>query len=155
MLINDVLDMSQLTATGGKAQQGTLLNYISFSIILFSVVYPQASSKGLNFSKNRSGFRSIPPIWAIPPAEPNPLNLTPTRLSLHPGGRNSCDWKSFIYRPAVIIAGSGLSFRTPGSGMNEDAPERLYTPFEQADASISQKYGGTGLGMSITQTWYP
>ena len=35
--------------------------------------------------------------------------------------------------------------------MDKDALDRLYTPFEQADASIAQKYGGTGLGMSITQ----
>ncbi len=35
--------------------------------------------------------------------------------------------------------------------MDEDALTRLYTPFEQADATIAQKYGGTGLGMSITQ----
>ena len=35
--------------------------------------------------------------------------------------------------------------------MDEEALAKLYTPFEQADASIAQKYGGTGLGMSITQ----
>ena len=34
--------------------------------------------------------------------------------------------------------------------MSEEFLERLYLPFEQADGQISQKYGGTGLGMAIT-----
>ncbi|MEG0571043.1 MAG: response regulator, partial [Oscillospiraceae bacterium] len=34
---------------------------------------------------------------------------------------------------------------------DDDAIRRLYEPFEQADSTISQKYGGTGLGMSITK----
>ena len=35
--------------------------------------------------------------------------------------------------------------------MDEQGLKNLYTPFEQANASIAGKYGGTGLGMSITQ----
>ena len=38
-----------------------------------------------------------------------------------------------------------------GIGMSEEFLKRLYLPFEQADSTISQKYGGTGLGMSITK----
>ena len=38
-----------------------------------------------------------------------------------------------------------------GIGMDEQGLKNLYTPFEQANASIAGKYGGTGLGMSITQ----
>ncbi len=35
--------------------------------------------------------------------------------------------------------------------MTKDAMERIFQPFEQADATISKRYGGTGLGMSITR----
>lgn len=38
-----------------------------------------------------------------------------------------------------------------GIGMNENFLQRLYMPFEQADSMISQRFGGTGLGMSITK----
>ncbi|MEG2852539.1 MAG: response regulator, partial [Hydrogenoanaerobacterium sp.] len=38
-----------------------------------------------------------------------------------------------------------------GIGMTEEAVSRIYLPFDQANATISKKYGGTGLGMSITK----
>ena len=38
-----------------------------------------------------------------------------------------------------------------GIGMDEEGLGRIFAPFEQADATIAHKYGGTGLGMSITQ----
>ncbi len=37
-----------------------------------------------------------------------------------------------------------------GIGMTADQVDKLYIPFMQADALTTRKYGGTGLGMSIT-----
>ena len=38
-----------------------------------------------------------------------------------------------------------------GIGIAPEAMARLFTPFEQADNSTTRKYGGTGLGLTITR----
>lgn len=44
-----------------------------------------------------------------------------------------------------------LSVSDTGIGMTSKQLEELFTPFVQADSSTTRKYGGTGLGMSLTK----
>ncbi|HIJ39306.1 MAG TPA: response regulator [Rhodospirillaceae bacterium] len=55
----------------------------------------------------------------------------------------------------VDVSASGLMLRfeveDSGIGMEAPALARLFTPFEQADMSITRRFGGSGLGLALTK----
>ena len=76
------------------------------------------------------------------------------RQSLLNLGSNAC---KFTENGRIFILarrdGSDLVFSVSdtGIGMSEDQIGKLFQPFSQADASTTRRFGGTGLGLTITQ----
>ncbi len=145
-LINDILDFSKIDA--GKLQ----LEEVPFDLEdilgnVASVVGMQAEKKGLEF------------IFKIDPQVPVNLVGDPLRLGqiLMNLAGNAV---KFTERGEIVIAvfldnrqGDDLtlrfSVRDSGIGLRPEQIDGLFTAFSQADDSITRKYGGTGLGLTI------
>lgn len=49
------------------------------------------------------------------------------------------------------VAALVFEVRDTGPGIADAALQRIFEPYEQADATVSQRHGGTGLGLAITR----
>jgi len=69
--------------------------------------------------------------------------------SVEEGGRVSVAARCLETSPLEVTI--EFSVQDNGIGMDEPTVDRLFSPFTQADASTSRQFGGTGLGLTISQ----
>lgn len=147
-LISDVLDMSKIDA--GKLT----INHELFQIqqlveSVISVVYSQTKAQEKNFICDVLGVQQESFIGDYLRVNQVLLNLLSNALKFTSKGG------TIQLKIRQLEKQNGKTFlqfivSDTGSGMSEEFMKRLYLPFEQENSQISQKYGGTGLGMAIT-----
>jgi len=150
MLINDVLDMSKIESSKMVLQKEP---FDIFEIVngYVSTVYAQAKGKGVEFTETMEGF-GTDTVFIGDSLRLNQilLNLSSNAVKFTaPGG--SIQLKVSRHKIGNTIDVLRFVLSDTGIGMSKEAVERIFNPFEQADASISKRFGGTGLGMSITK----
>ncbi|MBO1678514.1 response regulator [Bittarella massiliensis (ex Durand et al. 2017)] len=149
MIINDVLDMSKIDSNKMVLQNEP---FDIFEVVngYVSTVFAQAKAKQIEFSETMEGFGehttfvgdSLRLNQILLNLSSNAVKFTP------PGGKVHLTVSHLASKNKTDILRFALS--DTGIGMTEEAIGRIFQPFEQADASIAGRFGGTGLGMSIT-----
>ena len=147
-VVNDILDLSKIDAGMLRFEQRRfdLRGLVGDTVALLA---GRARQKGLEFKV------------AIAPEVPPTLRGDPGRLRQVLTNLIGNALK-FTERGGVEIAiscqvqdseGTTLFFeiRDTGIGISEEGQQRLFEPFSQADNSTTRKYGGTGLGLTISK----
>jgi PAS domain S-box-containing protein len=145
-LINDILDLSKIEAGALQLEEipFNLRRCVESSL---DIVSSSAFEKGLELACSING--DIPQVFIGDSGRLRQvlLNLLNNAIKFTESGE-----------VVVRVAGTPVhdqhhrldfSVTDTGIGMTEETAQRIFNPFEQADASTTRKYGGTGLGLSI------
>ena len=147
-IINDILDYSKITA--GKME----LEQIDFDL-------DQLCRECLAVFQVTAARKEVELRYDITPETPRYIRADPSRLRqilLNLLGNafkftNTGHISLNLSLLAEVDDGYRLRFSVndTGVGISEDARATLFQAFSQADVSTSRQYGGTGLGLTISQ----
>jgi PAS domain S-box-containing protein len=147
-ILNDVLDFSKIEAERLDLEAAEFVLDKVFDQVA-DLFQARAEEKGLEFVFAISPF--IPPLLVG-----DPLRLEQVLTNLVGNAIKFTDHGGIQVR--VDVAGRQddrvllrFSVRDSGIGITPDQMGRLFTPFTQADSSITRRYGGTGLGLAIAK----
>jgi signal transduction histidine kinase/DNA-binding NarL/FixJ family response regulator len=146
-LINDILDISKIEA-GKMSVECVSTDLMQAVGDVVSIMRPRAVENGLNFRTEFAG--NIPRTVRTDPLRLKQIlmNLLGNALKFTERGgitlRVRCD---------LLEGDSRLSFEVcdTGVGMDIEQISRIFQPFTQADSSTTRRFGGTGLGLTISQ----
>jgi PAS domain S-box-containing protein len=145
-IIDDILDISKLEA--GKFD----IEEIDFDLGLLlkgtmNLLAPRAEEKNLSFSADMTGISHMA-------LHGDPTRLRQIMLNLLSNAIKFTQHGDVAIAVAATDGGQAGSrvrceVRDTGPGVSKEAKRGLFKPFQQADASITRRFGGTGLGLSI------
>lgn len=148
-LLNDILDLSKIESGKLKFEETPFaLRHLASQIV--DLLQPTARVKNIELKCEIS--RDVPPQLLGDPLRlrqciinllGNAIKFTSVgAVSLRIGVTSSLDPANC--RLVVHISDTGI-------GMDEEAISRLFQKFSQADSSTTRRYGGSGLGLVISQ----
>jgi signal transduction histidine kinase/CheY-like chemotaxis protein len=147
-IINDILDFSKIEA--GQVELEHILFNVSQQIDeVTKILHVRAETKGLKL------------LWNIAPDVPHQVKGDPMRLKqiiinlvnnaikFTPEG--SVTINTSVAKADDVKVMLKFSVIDTGIGISESSKKKLFMEFSQTDASISRKFGGSGLGLKISK----
>lgn len=145
-IVNDILDLSKIEAGQVK------LEHVAFDAFekvrdVKQMSLPQASKKGLSLLGGPAGAL---------PVMGDPLRLERILTNLVGNALRYTERGSITINAAAKPDGKGrvvlrCEVTDTGIGIPKERQDKIFERFTQADSSTSRKYGGTGLGLTITR----
>lgn len=147
-IVNDILDLSKVDA-GKLSLEAIPFNLEDTIKKGIDIVLPTAASKGLKIIQNT--HPSLPKMVLG-----DPTRLQQVLLNLLNNGIKFTDQGHILVsahaeQPDENNIEVYISIADTGIGMTEEEAKKIFVPFEQADTSTTRKYGGTGLGLTISR----
>ena len=147
-VINDILDFS-------KVESGRLdIEEVQFDL---SVVIRDVN-KMLGFAAERKGLNYVADIqelrsWKVM-GDPGRLRQVMTNLltnSIKFTTEGSVTMRVKVQKETAETVEVHFIVEDTGIGIEEEVRQRLFKPFSQADSSTARRFGGTGLGLTISK----
>lgn len=146
-LINDILDMSRIEA--GKVElEEKAFSLRSLGNKLYDMFAKNLESRGINYEVN---FEDMTIDYVIG----DELRISQIIINFLSNAVKFTQEGEIIvtFRQMFLQDGNAdlmIRVHDTGIGMDPEFINRIFRPFEQEGADTTRKYGGTGLGMAIT-----
>ena len=147
-ILNDILDLSK-TEAGKLEIENIEFNLVEILNELHNLFYLTAKKKQLIFSFDIDN--SIPETLIGDGFRIRQVltNLLGNALKFTRKGGVTLNLQLLEQKPTQVIIRFSVS--DTGIGISREFQKRLFTPFSQEDSSTSRHFGGTGLGLTISQ----
>lgn len=148
-IINDILDLSKIEA--GKLEVERIPVHLESMLLdIESLIQVRTRAKGLRFAIDIAG--SIPRSVHTDPTRLRQIliNLLGNAIKFTEHGQVTMhiEW---LRSNEENYGELRFDIVDTGIGMTSEQISRLFRPFEQADSSTTRKFGGTGLGLTISR----
>lgn len=144
-LINDILDLSKIESGQLELERAPVS---IFQVIrdVESVLKIKAQEKGIYLNCE---FAEAMPVSV----NADSVRLRQSIINLVGNAIKFTEEGGVTVRTALIPQSSSTALSIcvtdTGVGMTEEAAQKIFEPFSQADTSITRRFGGTGLGLAI------
>lgn len=150
-IVDDVLDSSKIEA-GSLQLDVRAVRMLSEIEKALDTLRPIAREKGVHLEFD---WDTTLPEWAeIDPGRVRQILLNIVGNAIKFTGSNSEDRESrvsLIFRRSSADAFE-MIVRDTGVGMSEETMKRMFEPFSQSEDGTTRRHGGTGLGLTISQS---
>lgn len=148
-IINDILDISKIEANQMNIEE-IEVNLLDILHDVQSLMQVKAFEKELTLDVN---IKAPFPLCI----HSDPIRIRQIIVNLlsnaikftHQGGVTLTAWHQASNNPAMGLL--CFEVRDTGIGMTPDQVDKIFMPFTQADESTTRRFGGTGLGLTISR----